>query len=127
MLLGNDLFFLLWQDRDVWNLYRHKHVPNSLRISEDYRLQQKFKLSADLQILDFQLLIILSTFSMLQFSLGSPEPKSFYDKRKYLLNYFRFILKASDDGVKYSEESLSIVQCFFFKNVSEAGSASVFR
>jgi hypothetical protein len=41
------------------------------------------------------------------------------------------VLKGSDDGVMHVEEScfrtLSIVQCFFFKNVSEAGSASVFR
>jgi hypothetical protein len=70
---------------------------------------------------------------MLQFSLESPEPKSFYDKGKYLLNYFRFILKGSDDGVMYFEESsfwtLSIVQGFLFKknNVSDVGSASVFR
>jgi hypothetical protein len=41
------------------------------------------------------------------------------------------ILKGSDDVVMHFEEScfrtLSIVQCFFFKNVSEVGSASVFR
>jgi hypothetical protein len=41
-------------------------------------------------------------------------------------------LKGSDDGVMHFEESciriLSIVQCFLFKkNVSETGSASVFR
>jgi hypothetical protein len=45
---------------------------------------------------------------------------------------FKSILNGSDDGVMHFEEScfwtLSIVQCFFFKNnVSEAGSASVFR
>jgi hypothetical protein len=42
------------------------------------------------------------------------------------------ILKGSDDGVMHFEKScfrtLSIVQCFFFNNnVSENGSASVFR
>jgi hypothetical protein len=49
-----------------------------------------------------------------------------------LLSAYESIMKGSDDGVMHFEEScfwtLSIVQCFFFKNnVSEADSASVFR